>query len=98
MILKDKQIKFLRKKGHALKPVVRVGNAGLSEAVLSELGLALEHHELLKVKIHCGDREERDALIEEICKRSDASLVQKIGHVALIYRPASELPKILLPA
>ena len=98
MILNDKQTKFLRKKGHALKPVVRIGNAGLSEAVINELDLTLTHHELIKVKIPSGDRGASDELVAALCQRSGATLVQKIGHVALVYRPSKELPGIVLPA
>ena len=98
MKLNDKQTKFLRKKGHALKPVVWVGNAGLSEAVINELDQALEHHELIKVKMHAGDRANREEMVEVLCKRSGAALVQRIGHVALVYRPSKQLPRIVLPA
>ncbi len=98
MILNDKQTKYLRKKGHALKPVVRIGNAGLSEAVIKELDLALEHHELIKVKTPSADKGARDALIETLCEKTEAALVQKIGHVALVYRPAKQPPRMVLPA
>jgi len=98
MKLKNNQIKFLRGKGQQLKPVVRIGQAGLSKAVMDELESALEHHELLKVKIAAADREARDLIVEKICRDSGASLVQRIGNMALLYRPAKELQKLLLPA
>lgn len=98
MNLNNNQRKFLRKKGQQLKPVVWIGQAGLSTAVLSELSQALEHHELLKVKVAAGSREARDEVIARMCEEAGAALVQRIGNMALLYRPASELPKILLPA
>lgn len=94
--LSERQKKTLRGLGHALHPIVRVGDKGLSEAVLNELELALEHHELLKVAVRSGDRHERDALISELCTRTGAQLVQRIGHIALVFRRNIEAPKVVL--
>ncbi len=76
----------LRGRGHTLKPVVSIGNAGLSKAVLREIELSLEHHELMKIKVGGAERDERKRIIDRICDRFDAELVQAIGHIALIYR------------
>lgn len=76
----------LRRRGHALKPVVLIGSAGLSEAVMREIDLSLEHHELMKVRLGGVDRESRQRLIASICESCNAELVQSIGHIALIYR------------
>ena len=92
----DKQILFLRKSCHHIKPIVTVGGAGLTENVLSEIDLALNHHELVKVKINTGDRDERKAMIEKIISVTAAVLVQTIGHTASFYRQADE-PVISLP-
>lgn len=92
----DKQILFLRKSCHHIKPIVTVGGAGLTENVLSEIDLALNHHELVKVKINTGDRDERKAMIEKIISVTGAVLVQAIGHTASFYRQADE-PVISLP-
>lgn len=80
----------LRGRGHSLKPVVSVGNAGLSKAVLREIELSLEHHELMKIRISGADREARSAMIVQICTTFDADLVQAVGHVALIYREKAD--------
>jgi RNA-binding protein len=80
----------LRGRGHALKPVVSIGNAGLSKAVLREIELSLEHHELMKIKIAGADRDARRQMIEQICATFGAELVQAIGHIALIYREIRE--------
>ena len=61
MPITEKQKRWLKKQVHHLKPVVTVGQAGVTEPVLAELEIALNHHELVKVKINAGDREERDA-------------------------------------
>lgn len=97
MNLNNNQRKFLRKKGQQLKPVVWIGQAGLSTAVTAELELALEHHELVKVKVAAGERSARDEIITRMCEQSGAELVQRIGHMALLYRPASDLPRLVLP-
>ncbi|WP_435105650.1 YhbY family RNA-binding protein [Arhodomonas sp. AD133] len=84
--LTEAQRRHLRRLGHDLKPIVRTGNAGLTEAVLAEADKALHDHELVKIKLVADDRAQRRAFIDDICKRTDATLVQAIGHVALFYR------------
>jgi len=79
----------LRAIGHKLKPVVIVAGNGLSEAVIAELERALTDHELIKVKLAAGSREQRSALGEAICERCGAQLVQSIGNVILILRRAA---------
>lgn len=96
MALTEKQKKHLRSLAHKLNPVVIVGQHGLTEPVLQELEPTLEHHELIKVRVNAGDREERDAMIREMCERTGAELVQRVGHVAVLYRPARK-PRITLP-
>ncbi len=96
MPLSDKQKRHLRARAHALKPVVITGSAGVSEGVLNEIDQALEHHELLKVRVNAGDRETRRAMTETICSATGAELVQSIGHIAVLYRP-SKKPVIRLP-
>ena len=83
---KEFQRKSLRRRGHNLKPIVTVGAGGLTDAVLAELESALNHHELIKIKIRIGSRECRDVVLQEILDRSEAAIIQKIGNVALLYR------------
>ncbi|ANF82247.1 RNA-binding protein [Acinetobacter sp. NCu2D-2] len=80
--------KRLRQIGHALNPVVMLGDKGLTEAVVEELNRALNDHELIKVKIIAEDREERAQLIEQLSEQTGAEVVQKIGKIALIYKKA----------
>ena len=86
MSLSESQKKRLRGLGHALKPVVMIGDAGLTEAVTAEFLVALEHHELIKVRVKVGDRQARDEVISKLCELGDAALVQRIGNMALLYR------------
>lgn len=95
-MITDKQKKFLRARAHHLKPVVIAGNAGITEGVLRELDIALAHHELIKVRINAGDRSELKEMANSLCQSSNASLVQIIGHIVVLYRPA-ETAKIQLP-
>ena len=95
--LSERQRRHLRGLAHPLKPVVRLGNAGLTEAVARETGSALLRHELIKVKAPGGDREARDALFEALAARTASALVHRIGNVAVLYRPHPQLPRILIP-
>ncbi len=87
MKLSEYQKKHLRGLGHPLKPVVTVGDSGLSDTVRAEFESTLEHHELIKVRVRVGDRTARDKIIEKLCSDADVNLIQRIGNVALIYRP-----------
>ena len=77
--------KKLRAEAHALKPVIMIGQSGLTAAVLAEIELALECHELIKVKIR-AERDERKLISEKICSNTGAELIQTIGQIAVIYR------------
>lgn len=96
-MLTKSQIKHLKKLTHDLKPVVMLGQHGLTEAVLNELDIALDHHELVKIKLAAGDRDDRQQLISEICKSSQAELVQAIGKMATVFRRNRKKPVIDLP-
>ena len=88
-------IKQLRAIGHKLNPVVTIAGKGLSETVSAELDRALTDHELIKVKIAVGSREERAALAEKICKQTGAEMVQSIGSViVLLRRSAAPDPRL----
>lgn len=97
MALSESQKKHLRGLGHALKPVVMVGDAGLTDAVRAEFESSLDHHELIKVRVRVGDRAERDNIISSLCESANAELVQRIGNVALLYRENPEKKRIPLP-
>ena len=98
MALNEKQKKHLRRLAHPLEPVLLTGGAGLTPGLLAELDATLDHHELLKVRVRAGDRDSRDAMIRALCDTSGAELVQRIGHVAVLWRPNPERRKITLPA
>ena len=97
MPLSKKQIKFLRAKCHDLKAVIMMGQKGLTEEVLSEMDIALNYHELVKIKLSVDDRELRKQLIAEICDKTQAQEVQSIGKTLSIYRVNPDKAVIELP-
>jgi RNA-binding protein len=98
MKLSEAQKKFLRGLGHSLKPLIMVGDAGLSASVLAEFESTLAHHELIKVSVRVGDRKARDEIIEKLCAAGSAILVQRVGNMALLYRENPEKKKkIVIP-
>ncbi|MDQ6967088.1 MAG: ribosome assembly RNA-binding protein YhbY [Mariprofundaceae bacterium] len=93
MPINSKQRKALKSKAHHLKPVIRIGQHGVSEGVITETNLSLDTHELIKVQIQQGDRDERHAAIEVLCQQAGAELVHAIGKVFIIYRQSKKQPK-----
>ncbi len=96
MKLSNKQIRHLRGLAHDLKPVVMVGDKGLTDNVIEELNIALDAHELIKVKIRAEEREERDAMIETITQKTSAQFIQRVGHIVTLFKRNKEA-KIALP-
>jgi RNA-binding protein len=90
MALSNEDKKYLRGIGHGLKPIVTVAGNGLSENVLAELNRALDDHELIKVKFVFEDRNDKKAVMTDLCAQTHADLIQTIGHVALICRRAAK--------
>lgn len=90
MALPNEKIKAFRGIGHHLKPIVTISENGITEGVQLELERALNDHELIKVKVSCGDREQKQQLIQELINNCNCELVQTIGKIALVYRQASE--------
>lgn len=97
MALSKKQIKFLRAKCHSLKAVILLGQKGLTDEVLSELDIALMHHELVKIKLSIDDRERRKQAIVDICEKAGCEAVQSIGKTLSVYRVNPDKPIIALP-
>ena len=77
----------LKGRAHTLKPIVIIGNAGLTPAVLDEIERSLKSHDLLKIRVMNDDREAREAMLQEICEQLKAGPVQHIGKVLVVYRP-----------
>ena len=95
--LTNTQIRFLRGQAHDLKAMLQVGGKGITDSLVAEIDAALEHHELIKIKVAAEDRDQRDAMIADLVARTQAALVQRIGHVAVFYRPSTDKRHIVLP-
>ena len=80
----------LRQQSHTLKPVVIIGSQGLTSAVHEEIDCALEARELIKIRIHSQDRELIKSITATICDEHQATLIQHIGHVILIYHASNK--------
>ncbi|PSF14248.1 ribosome assembly RNA-binding protein YhbY [Marinobacter shengliensis] len=90
MSLSPEQRREYRAIAHNLKPVIIVGDKGLSEGLQDELERALNDHELIKIKVASTDREARHEAIQALCESSGAELVQTIGKIAVILRRAKK--------
>lgn len=90
MPLDSRQRKQLKAAAHHLNPVVRIGQNGLTEGVIGETDHSLELHELIKVHVQRGDRQERGALIARLAEATAAEVVSTIGKVGILYRPKKE--------
>ncbi len=90
MSLSPEQRREYRAIAHHLKPVIIVGDKGLSEGLQEELERALNDHELIKIKVANPDREARQEAMHELCKAAGAELVQSIGKIAVILRRAKK--------
>jgi len=90
MALTQQHLYQLRRRAHHLKPVVKIGDKGITEPLLIELNQALEAHELIKVSIAGADRHQRQQLTQQLCQASGAELVQMIGRVSVLYRAATD--------
>jgi RNA-binding protein len=77
----------LKARAHALEPVVQIGQAGLTDAVVESIDRALTAHELIKVKIADPDRAARAAAADEACARTGAAFVQRVGKIVVLWRP-----------
>lgn len=97
MTITKTQQKFLRSKAHHLKPIIWIGQNGLTESVTAELETALDHHELIKIKLRVGDRELRNKMVDDICQMLHCIKIQGIGSMVSIYRKNQKQPVIELP-
>ena len=89
-MLTQKDRKRFRAIGHHLSPVVTIAGNGLSDSVSAELSRAIDDHELIKIKVLTGDRDERKETLAIIQKKLQVEVIQTIGKIALIYKAASE--------
>ena len=74
-----------------------IGNAGITDGVISEIDGSLSHHELIKVRLGGMERDDRNTAIDEICEKTGSELINTIGHIGIFYRTSKQklitLPK-----
>lgn len=90
MILDSAQRRLLKARAHPLKPVVLLGGAGLTDAVLREIDRALVAHELVKIRVPDDDREQRAQVFNAVAEKLSAAKVQSIGKTIVLFRPSPE--------
>jgi len=95
-MLTGKQKRYLRRIGHDLKPVVLIGKSELTESIFFETDSALQHHELIKVKLLDSSLTDRKEAAERLASSLNAEIAQILGRTFLLYRK-TEQPKIELP-
>ncbi len=95
--LNSEQRSQFRSLAHSLDPVVMIGDAGLTDAVLKEIDVNLNAHELIKIRVFGDDRQARLDMLETICAQMDAAPIQHIGKLLVIYRPKKEESQKPLP-
>ncbi len=88
--LSPRERQKLKARAHALEPAVQVGQAGVTDRVAAELDRALTAHELIKVKLSAPDRDAREGLCDDICARTGAAEVQRVGKMLVLWRPRPE--------
>ena len=94
--LTGKQRRYLRALAHPLKPVVRIGHSGLTAPVLEQIDVALETHELIKVRIS-GEDPETAAIARGVEEGTRSVVAQVIGKTLIVYRRRKKKPTISLP-
>lgn len=97
LILTGRQKRHLRSLAHHLKPVVIIGGDRLSPGLLQKVNDELAAHELIKIRITDGDRDELAETEATLTEATGAALVQTIGYTLVLYRPDPEEPVIRLP-
>lgn len=89
--LTSKERSTLRSAAHSLKPVVQIGDNGLTEAVLKEIDRNLSAHSLIKVKVASDDREERGNMLDKICDELSCANIHHLGKILILYRPGKSV-------
>ena len=92
MKLNNKQINLLKGLAHSKKPVVTIGNNGITESVLAEADSALSHHELIKVKLPGIEKSLRQKLAEDICGKCGANNIGLTGRTLILFRQNQQKP------
>lgn len=89
--LTNAQIRELKARAQLMKPMLKVGHDGLSDAFVGALDEMLKHHELVKVKF-ADFKEQKKELSPQLAEKTGSELIMRVGNVAVLYRPKPEQP------
>ncbi len=89
-MLDTKERQILRARAHALKPVVMIGAHGVTDGVVAELEVALNAHELIKVRLPSVPHDQRDAMTQTLAETGHADIIGRVGRMLILYRPRPE--------
>ena len=87
IVITSQERSALRSAAHSLNPIVLIGDKGLTQAVLKEIDVGLNAHELIKVRVSGKDKTQRNEILETICAELNCAPVHHLGHVLILYRP-----------
>lgn len=90
MTLSVKEKKALKAKAHHLNPIIIVGQKGLTQSVIAETEIALEHHELIKIKANQHSKEDCEAYADQLCESLSAEYIGRIGKTLIIFRKTNK--------
>lgn len=88
--MNQEQKLHLKKMAHHLKPVILIGQKGLTDAVVAETDVALKAHECIKIKISGWEKEDRHQIIQQLCQQLKADFIDTIGHTSILFRKNNE--------
>ncbi|MBI1906322.1 MAG: YhbY family RNA-binding protein [Rhodocyclales bacterium] len=92
------QRREMRATAHHLQPVVTIAGNGLTPPVVEEIERSLQAHELIKIKVHGAERDQREELMTEVCAALGATPVQHIGTILVVWRKRREEEQTRVPA
>ena len=92
--LSSAERKDKRAEAHHLEPVVMIGNAGATPAVVREVDAALRAHGLVKVRVAIDDRAAREATFLALADELGAAPIQHIGKLVVLWRPIPPKEKV----
>jgi len=96
-MLTGKQKRFLRSQAHNLSPIFQVGKGGVNDAMVIQIGEALEVRELVKISILQNCEDDKHEVAEALAKGTKSELVQLIGLMVVLYKPSKNNKRIELP-
>lgn len=93
----SKQRAYLKGLANSIPCIFQVGKQGLSDVLITQLDLALEARELIKIHILETVPDDITAIANQISVATHSEVVQVLGSKVTLFRKREENSKILLP-